>query len=263
MSNHHHSSGLVALGLLLIATGTAFATPLPAKMPANEIARGAIARGRVSAPKVLFKPPARDRRPDRTVGAGSRGRQCPQDLASAPTSSELARQLPLMALVPPSNIGLTMAERPTFWVHLPQTSARQVVLSVQKEDASYHSQWVFPVPSSSGIFSLQPPADAPPLKIGESYQWAVVLVCGERPGPNDPAVAAWVQRVSPSESIVRDTALDRASWNGEQGLWYDMLTVLAQELRSQPANPDLTGTWASVLKSEGLDIVSMEPLRFE
>ncbi len=255
MSNQRHFLCLMALGLLLIGTGSAFATPFPAKT---------IARGRVSTPRVLFKPPAGDRRPDRTVGAGSRGQQCPQDLASAPAPGGLSRQPPLMALVPPSNVvGWTVAERPTFWVYLPQTSARQVVLSLQKEDASYHSQRIFPVPSTAGIFSLQPPADAPPLKIGEIYQWAVVLVCGERPGPNDPAIAAWVRRVAPSSSIGQGTALDQASWNGQQGLWYDMLTVLGQELRSKPANSDLTGTWADVLKSEGLEIISLEPLRFE
>lgn len=250
MSNQRHCLCLMALGLFLLGTGSVFATPLPAKT---------IARGRVSTPKVLFKPPASDRKPDRTVGAGSRGQQCFQDLASASSS----RQLLPMALVPPKNMGLTVAERPTFWVYLPQTSARQVVLSVQNEDASYHSQRIFPVPSSAGIFSLQPPADAPPLKIGEIYQWAVVLVCGERPGPNDPATSAWVQRVSPSQSISQRTALDLASWNGEQGIWYDMVTVLGQELRAQPANPDLTGTWANELKAQGLEIISLEPLRFE
>jgi hypothetical protein len=254
MSNQRHCLCLMALGLFLIGTGAAFATPLPAKT---------IARGRVSTAKVLFKPPASDRKPDRTVGAGSRGQQCPQDLASASPSREQSRQLLPMALVPPKNMGLTVAERPTFWVYLPQTSARQVVLSVQKEDASYHSQRIFPVPSSAGIFSLQPPADAPPLKIGETYQWAVVLVCGERPGPNDPATSAWVQRVSPFQSISQGTALDRAFWNGEQGIWYDMVTVLGQELRAQPANPDLTDNWANILKAEGLEVISMEPLRVE
>jgi hypothetical protein len=254
MSNQRHFLSLMALGLLLISSASALASqPLPSQI---------IARGKVSS-KVLFKPPANDRRPNRTVGAGSRGGQCPQDLASSPTLSGLSTQRPLMALVPPSNTGLTMAEHPTFWVHLPQTSAKQLVLSLQTEDASYHSQWTFPVPNTSGIVGLQPPADAPPLKIGESYQWAVVLVCGERPSPNDPAIAAWVQRVSPSQTTAYSNVLDQASWSGEQGLWYDMLTDLGQGLRTMPTNPDLTDVWVNVLKLEGLEVVALEPFRNE
>lgn len=250
---------LMALGLLLISPGVATArTPFPPQT---------IARGKVPTAKVLFKPPANDRRPSRTVGAGSRGGQCPQDIATASTPAALENSLPLMALVPPSpnsdglvvNFGLTMAARPTFWMYLPQTSAQKLVLTVQSEDASSHSEWVFPVPSTAGIVSLQPPADAPPLKIGENYQWAVVVMCGERPNPNDPSIAAWVQRVAPTQAIPQGTALDQAVWHGTQGLWYDMLTALGQELRSQPTNLDLTDTWANVLKSEGFGLVSMEP----
>jgi Domain of Unknown Function (DUF928) len=255
MSNQRHIWVFITLGLLLIGTTTAFANP---PLPPQTIARGKVANS-----KILFKPPANDKRPNRTVGAGSRGGQCPQDLASAPVSSEMSNQRTMMALVPPSKTGLTVSERPTFWMYLPQTSAKQVVLSLQKEDASSHSQWVFPVPSTAGVVSFQPPADAPPLKIGETYQWAVVLVCGDRPNPNDPAIAAWVQRVSPSQSIPQSTALDLASWNGEQGLWYDMLTALGQALRTKPTNPALTDVWTNVLKSEGLEMVALEPLRHE
>jgi hypothetical protein len=265
--NQRYFSCLIALGLLLTGTEIVFAdTPFPASR---------MARARISSTKVLFRPPANDRRPLRTVGAGSRGGQCSQDLTAASSPSSISNKLPLLALVPPgnvgltvadvpsSNVGLTVAERPTFWMYLPQTSAKKVVLTLQSEDNSSHFQWSFPVPSAAGIVSLQPPANAPPLKIGQTYQWAVVLVCGERPSPNDPAIAAWVKRVSPAQSIPQSTALSQAAWYGEQGLWYDMLTALGKELRSQPTNPDLTDIWANVLKSEGLEIVAMEPLRQE
>jgi hypothetical protein len=265
--NQRYFAYLMALGLLLTGTEAVFAgTPLPANM---------MARAKISATKVLFRPPAHDRRPLRTVGAGSRGGQCAQDFTSASGPSRVANTLPLLALVPPSNVGLTVAEvqtsnvgltvaeRPTFWMYVPQTSAKKVVLTLQSEDTSSHFQWSFPVPSTAGIVSLQPPTDAPPLKIGQTYQWAVVLVCGERPSPNDPAIAAWVKRISPAQSIPQSTALSQAAWYGEQGLWYDMLTALGQELRSQPTNPDLTNIWANVLKSQGLEIVAMEPLRQE
>jgi hypothetical protein len=265
MSKQRYFSYLMALGLLFVGTEAALAN--------MQLSANTIARARASATKVLFKPPANDRRPLRTVGAGSRGGQCPQDLASTPAPNGVSKPLQLMALVPPSNAELkaakltvaelTVAERPTFWMYMPQTSAQQVVLSLKTEDASYHGQWTFPVPTTAGIFSLQVPADAPPLKIGQPYQWAVVLVCGERPNPNDPSIAAWVQRVSPPQTVAPSTALDRASWNGERGLWYDMLTALGQELRAKPSSTDLSGVWADILKAEGLDMVAMEPIQHQ
>jgi Domain of Unknown Function (DUF928) len=255
MLRQRYFISFMALGLLLVGTKAAFAgTPFPANT---------IARAKVSATKVLFKPSPNDRRPLRTVGAGSRGRQCPQDLADAPVTSGVSNSLPLMALVPSNNAGLTVAERPTFWMYLPQTSAKQIVLSLQAEDASSHSQWFLPMPSNAGVVSLQLPADAPPLKIGQTYQWAVVLVCGDRPSPNDSAIAAWVTRVSPSQPLLQSTALDRASRDGEQGLWYDMLTALGQELRSKSTQSDLSDVWANVLKSEGLETVALEPLQHQ
>jgi Domain of Unknown Function (DUF928) len=253
MLSHRYFSYLMALGLLLVGTEVAVAsTPFSANT---------MARAKVSTTKVLFKPSSKYHRPLRTVGAGSRGSQCPQDLAAEPISSRVSNPLPLMALVPPNNAGLTMAERPTFWMYLPQTSAKQLALSLQTEDASSLSHWFFPMPSTPGVVSLQLPADASPLKIGESYQWAVVLVCGDRPSPNDPAIAAWVTRVAPSQSIPPSTVLDRVSWHGEQGLWYDMLTALGQELRSKSTQSDLTDVWANVLKSEGLETATLDPLQ--
>lgn len=249
--------GLLFFGLDTVRIETAFAAPLPTKTNA---------RGKVVTAKILFKPPAGDKRPDRTVGAGSRGRSCPQDIAAVSISSGALHQPPLSAIVPTANSGLTVQARPTFWAYLPQTSAKQVVLSLQKEDASQHTQWVFPAPETSGIFNFQLPEDAPSLKVGETYQWAVVLVCGERPNPNDPAIAAWVKRVlpssSPSQLPFQGTPLDQISRNAEQGLWYDMVTALAQERKLQPNNLTLTEAWADVLNAQGLEPISQEPLRF-
>jgi hypothetical protein len=42
-----------------------------------------------------------------------------------------------------------------------------------------------------------------------------------------------------------------------------MLTALGQALRTNPTNSALTDVWANVLKSEGLEMVALEPLRHE
>jgi hypothetical protein len=171
-----------------------------------------------------------------------------------------------MALVPPNNYGLTVAGRPTFFIALPKTSARQIVLSIWENGTRHHSQTFIPIEDRSGIIKIQPSPDSPPLEIGKRYQWAVVVVCGERPNPNDPAIVSWVRRIDPPQPLPRqiqqENALAQAIWYGEQGLWYDTLTALIQAKRSQPDSQVMSDIWANFLSSVGLGDVSTEPLLF-
>ena len=167
-----------------------------------------------------------------------------------------------MLLVPPNNFGLTTAERPKLWIDLPATSARQVVLSIREEGTTHHSKTFIPITGASGIISLQPNQDSPPLEVGKTYKWSVVLICGETPSPNDPAFETWVSRVDTPEPINQGSTLEQAAWYGEQGIWYDALTSLIQARRSQPQNQDLIGIWTNILESGGLKAIATEPLQF-
>ncbi len=253
MLNNQKFINLITVGLLLIG-----AEPTIAQSMVNNSA--SIDR---SITHVSFEPPSDDKKPDNTSGAGSRqDQQCPQDSAPATPADTPSDKSSLMALVPTTNYGLTLTERPTFWVYLPETSAKQVVLSIREEGINHHSQTFFPITGEPGLLGIKPLDDSPPLDVGKSYQWAVVLVCGERPGPNDPALASWVRRIAPSKPMNQETALEQAVWYGEQGIWYDALTALAQARRAQPDNKDLADIWAGFLKSAGLEAIATEPLRF-
>ncbi len=212
--------------------------------------------------EVLFQPPPEEEQPDYTSGAGARSYgQCPQDII-ATTSPDPASDTPsLMALVPTTNYGLTAAARPTFWVYLPKTSARQVVLSIREEGKNYHSQTFIPITGEAGVIGITHPNDFSSLEVGKNYQWAVLLVCGKRPGPNDPVVTAWVRHVDIPQSK-QETELDKASWYGRQGIWYDALTALARARQEQPDNNALAGVWADFLESVGLEEIAEKPLQF-
>lgn len=217
--------------------------------------------------QIYFKPPPDDRKPDKTSGAGSRQNgQCPQDSTLATTADTLLNKPSLMALVPTTNYGLTLAEYPTFLVYVPKTSAKQVVLSIREEGTQHHSQTLLPITEIPGVISIKPSDNSPPLKVGKNYQWALVLVCGERPGPNDPAIASWVKRVAllqpQSSQLTLKSALEQAKRYGEQGIWYDAVAALAQARQSQLDNNATTSIWADFLKSAGLGAIATEPLRF-
>lgn len=247
MLNNRYFFSLITTGLLLIGS-----KPVVAQTPTKSPARSETTISRIS-----FKPPSNDKQPDRTAGAGARGGQCPQDAIVSTVSTP-----PLMALVPETNAGLTLAQRPTFWVYLPKTSAKQVVLSIKEEGTQHHSQTFFSIEGKSGIISLKPSEDSPPLEVGKTYQWAMVLICGERPNPNDPALVSWVRRVASSQPTDVEPPLVQAAWYGERGIWYDALDFLAEARRTESNNKALTDIWTEFLNSAGLAAIAREPLRF-
>ncbi len=216
--------------------------------------------GQFPNPVILFTPPPQEGAPGATRGAGSRdNQQCSQDSSS---TSQATGKPSLTALVPSDHIGLTWSERPTFWVYVPQTSAQQVVLSI-KQGNQFHSQRFVPLTGKPGIMGIQSAEDSPPLEIGKTYQWAIVLVCGDRPSPNDPVVSAWVRREQPTQQLNLQTALQRAAKYSEHGVWYDALTTLAEAKRSQPNDSALSETWMSFLMQPTvrMNAIAAEPLR--
>ncbi|BAU10538.1 hypothetical protein LEP3755_10220 [Leptolyngbya sp. NIES-3755] len=211
-------------------------------------------------PVILFTPPPQDGTPSTTRGAGSRdNQQCSQDSSA---TTQATGKPSLTALVPSDRSGLTWSARPTFWVYVPQTSARQIVLSI-KQGNQFHSQRFVPITGTSGILGIQTAEDSPPLEVDKDYQWAIVLVCGDRPSPNDPVVSALVRRKQPTTNLNSQTALQQATTYSKQGIWYDAITVLAEAKRSQPNDSALNQTWTNFLMQPtvGLNAIATEPLR--
>lgn len=215
-----------------------------------------------SIPTILFNPPPDEEQPDKTTGAGSRDdRQCSQDAQNYSAQTE-SQQPALQALVPKDNYGLTFSERPTFWVYIPKTSAKQIVLSIKEEGIKHHAQIFLPITGVSGIIGLTPSEDSKSLEIGKNYQWAVVMVCGDQPSPNDPVITAWVKRVAQSQQIDSSlNLLEQAIRYGKKGMWYDALTALAQARQLQPEDSKLIRSWAELLSSVELKAIATKPLQ--
>ncbi|MBD1847051.1 DUF928 domain-containing protein [Cyanobacteria bacterium FACHB-63] len=245
----------------LLLTGIESGSARPAVQEIAQSSNQPLERSNSLNAPILFSPPPQDGAPSTTRGAGSRDdRRCSQD--SSLSTSQTAEQSSLTALVPSDHYGLTWSARPTFWVYVPQTSARQIVLSV-KQGNQHHSQRFIPITGQPGVIGIQAAENSSPLEVGKTYQWAIVLVCGDRPSPNDPVVSAWVRRAQPTEPLSSQTTLQQAARYGKQGIWYDALTTLAEAKRSQPNNADLDKTWTRFLTqpSVGLGAIATEPLR--
>ena len=207
---------------------------------------------------VQFQPPPGEEQPKNTEGAASRQLgECAANNLELESQSAF-KELSLTALVPQNNHGLTTKERPNFWIYLPNTSAKQAILSIKEEGKTPHWQQSIDLDRNEGIIGIELSKDAPALEIGKNYQWAVILVCGDRPSPNDPVVVSWIKPVEAQNSQSSSTSnLAKASNYAQQGIWYDALDILISEKSSQNNWQDI---WNKYLESAGLSKFSDRPV---
>lgn len=218
---------------------------------------------------VTFVPPG-DASPTETNGGGSRA----PELEAPPPPAPIQDQL--VALLPPSRIGRTLAERPTFFIYLPKLGADRAFFSLQDEQGNHVYQVTLDVGNANGrIVAVTLPDSAAPLTTGVNYLWYFApLAPGASLRPDTPGFNGWVRRVSPEEVELAtpagtatpqgvssiETPIDRAAQYATQGIWYDTLAVLATAMQGSPANPELNEEWTSLLSQVGLAELAQHPL---
>lgn len=188
-----------------------------------------------------------DGRPGRRTGGGSRS-PCPPI------------EPPLTALMPVTNLGKTVAERPTFLFYVPYSPqaapAGEFVLQSEQGHDIYRTP--FTLPKTPGFVSFNTPSTAAPLEINKPYRWYFKLYCEPQKVSAPVFVDGWVQRVELSaefESQLRSTK-QREYYvvYAANGIWYDALAHLAQLRLANPANARLNYEWASLLGAKGVGL---------
>ncbi len=217
---------------------------------------------------VQFASPG-DATPRNTVGGGSRGdvtfqaprgEDAPATTASGGTRTEA--QQALRALLPTTRYGRTVAARPTFFVYLPPTAAKEVFFSIQDERRNHVYQTVLKISGKGGIVSFTLPENAPELEIGKNYAWFFAPI---PPGgilqPDNNGAIGWIRRVeNQTAQTATGTPLEQATQYAKDGIWYDTLATLAAAKQAQPGNVTLASEWQDLLKEVGLEAIANQPI---
>jgi hypothetical protein len=201
--------------------------------------------------------------PGRRQGAGSRGGESGQCLPNPADS--------LVALLPPTNLGLTTAAYPRFFWSLPASNASLVEFTLYDVDAKQANRnliykTTFSITGEAGIASLSLPTDVtlPPLKPGQDYRWSVSLVCNSGDRSQDVTVDGWVQRVTPtatvSQQLKQADPRDRPAVYAQNSLWFDTLETLADQRCDRPKDAALTTSWTELLKSVELGAIAKQSI---
>ncbi|MFN4066566.1 MAG: DUF928 domain-containing protein [Thermosynechococcus sp.] len=202
-----------------------------------------------------FTPPKNLSRPGNREGAATRGICKVQTAANEPD---------LTTLVPASNIGLTAANRPTFYWYLPANNYQALEFALFQTLANgtqvqiYRQQ--FPMANRPRLDSITLAGDVPPLQEGVDYRWTVSLICNSSdPDPSQIRfVEGWVQRVALPKTLEKQlhqaSSLQRYDLLASNGLWYDALDALVKLRQAQPNDPKINTLWRELMTSEGVGL---------
>jgi hypothetical protein len=254
-SNFSTFAPLSLATLLGIGVSATFPEMLKAQSSSTIASQRVAERGEIAKTKVDFKPP-KVGAPENRKGGASRGSSCSSNRNS------------LKALLPVSNLGLTVEKYPTFFVYIPPISTQLAEFELHEGNANstviYKTR--FTVPTTPGIFTFSLPNNntLQPLEIGKNYHWFFSIICDPQDRSEDIYVEGWVQRIQPSLTLANQlekaAPRDRPALYAEAGIWHETIRTLAELRYSRPQDSTLLADWEELLKSVGLSKFAKEPL---
>jgi hypothetical protein len=170
----------------------------------------------------------------------------------------------MLAVLPNSFYGTTLAGHPTILVYLPASTAREVVFSLKDEAKNLHYHTTLPISGESGIVTIKMPENAPPLEVGKNYQWYVALKLDGALSPKTPFVDGWIKRIAPQANLEKalagKSALQQADILAAKGVWYDCSAILAALILANPTDETVIKEWQELLTSVQLPQLTTSPL---
>lgn len=201
-------------------------------------------------------PPPPPTNPGSSSAGGRRDRSnCPQDMEAA------TRPL-LTALSPTTKPGFAVAERPTFLIYVPKTSAKNAEFSLRDRMGKGVYRTMVALTTTPNLISITLPAQTTPLEVGKLYTWSFAIICNPDDRLDDRFVTGMVQRIELNAAQLRK--IQQASPREQVALyqkadaWYDAIAVLYQLKRSRTSDSSINTIWRELLQLGGVDAISDE-----
>ncbi|MEA5464078.1 DUF928 domain-containing protein [Leptothoe sp. PORK10 BA2] len=171
-----------------------------------------------------YSPPANPTPPNRTTGGGTRG-GCDSPAA-----------ISLTALAPQAHAGQTASTWPTLTWYIADENPYPVQLQLYRYTSSNPVETqlervhFFDLgPSQPGWMSFTLPTSLPPLNVGETYRWKVILQCSASQPSKNKIDEADLQVVPlPIGMVTTTDPVQQAQQFAAAGLWYDAIAVISQ-----------------------------------
>lgn len=228
---------------VLAQTNAASPSPSPAAAPAPAPA----------APKLLiFHAPAGDSGgvlPIR-VGGGSRG--------------GAADDLSVEVLVPDQVALTTQAQPSLYWYQSKAANTRCEVSVTEPKNPKPLLMLKSSEATPSGIHAIRLSKFNIKLKPNVLYRWSVAVVVDPENRSQDIIATGVIKRIDPSSDLAAKLAQasdqDKPALYAENGIWYDALQSISDQIDHAPQDASLHQERADLLKQVGMDGVKMDDL---
>jgi hypothetical protein len=190
---------------------------------------------------VKFRPPTTGA-PSVRVTGGSRG------------SGDSAMTLDVLA---PNETGLTTLEQPSlFWFQSKPADAKFELTLLEEAKVKPIVQFMVERSTKAGIQRLKLSDHGVKLTPGVEYQWIVALVTDPDNRSSDLVASGVIKRIEPTadlkEKVAKTTPASQASVYAQEGIWYDALSTLSDQIDAHPEDKTLRESRADLLRQVGL-----------
>ena len=167
------------------------------------------------------------------------------------------KSLPMISLLAPDHVGLTLHEQPVLFWFTPTNHNLSYEFTLIAESAEVPIiETKLPIPTRAGVQQIRLADYKAKLAPGERYQWSVALVVDpEEPSANVVA-KGMIERVNRDKlerPLLSDVGkADAVRRYAEAGVWYDALMAVSDLMQSNPADVELRRHQISLLEQGGL-----------
>lgn len=166
------------------------------------------------------------------------------------------RNLPSLYVLAPNHTALTTREQPSlFWY---QTAAAQTHFELTLTEPKNPKPLlrVATDKADGGIHRVSLAKHKVMLKPGIAYKWTIAWVPDPANRSQDVIASGSIQRIEPETKLTAALAgakgAEKAAVYAQNGVWYDALETLSNEIDSSPKSKDLHAQRAALLEQAGL-----------
>ncbi len=204
--------------------------------------------------------------------------------ARSDTCASTANSRGLTAVIPTSNLGLTTKAYPTFFAYVPpnnaeaaefrlidESSGQEVFVGQVQMPKADTPDAAYKYKASVLEITLPEKGASAGLQAGQSYEWALMVVCNAKNRAEDIVISGVIQRIGDDyvkgldpetkqqlSTLNRATAQEKLAIYGAAGIWHDLLADVAS-LRQKNATT-YGEEWKSLLTDQGLGSIATVPV---
>ena len=167
-------------------------------------------------------------------------------------------------MLTPSHIAFTTQAQPTlFWFQDGPTQKGSVatveVALIDPKKPKPLLKTAFAIAGEkdrgAGIHSLKLARYKVTLEPGIEYKWSVALVPNAKDRSQDSLATGMIKRIEPAAELTAELAkkdADKATAYATNGVWYDALAAISEQIIAAPKDADLRAVRANLLEQAGL-----------